>query len=556
MGEKGSWGVKERIIFMKEKKSSFVKQAMFLSIAGILVRVIGVLYGIPLSGIIKDLGNGYYSSAYNIYSIILLVCSYSIPMAVSKIMSERRALKQYKTAQRVFICAMAYVMIVGGIGAILTFIFADRFVDVAEATIAMRVLAPTIFFSGILSVMRGYFQSKKTMVPTAISQLIEQIINAVFSVGAAYVWMQAYSDVSDEAVRAQYGAAGAAVGTGSGVAAGLIFVFVLYLMERKKDREELKQNQQPPMPYKDVVKLIFLMVTPVILSTCIYNISTVLDMKVFYKVLGWRISDTNALARLYGMYSRKYSPLSNVPIALASSMVAALVPEISVAYAKKQYKETGEKIESAMKYSMLLIIPAAAGMAVLAGPIMDLLFPKSDIIAVHLLELGAISIVFYGVSTVLNGVLQGIGKVHVPMYNAVIALIVHMIVLIPLLYLTDLKIYAVLIAVTVYSAVISYLNQRKVKKYLGYRQEWKKTFIVPILSSIVMGICARAMYELIFGMFHMFIPVIRVTIAIAMVPAVGIGVAVYFAVLWKTGYYQKEMIRIPYLGKILKKLEK
>lgn len=532
--------------------NDFVKQAIFLSISGILVRLIGVLYGIPLTGIIKDLGNGYYSSAYTVYSIILLVCSYSIPMAVSKIMSEKRAMKQYRTANRVFICAMLYVIAVGGIGAVLTFVFADSIVDVPQAAVAMRVLAPTIFFSGIVSVLRGYFQAGNSMVPTAISQLIEQIFNAVVSVLAAYLWSRMYIQTADEIIIAKYGAAGAAVGTGSGVASSLVFLIVLFILQYKRTGYEKNPNE-PVMAYTEVIRLIFVMVTPVILSTCIYNVSTLLDLKVYYKVLGSRGIGLETLAKQYGMYSRKYSPLSNVPIALASSMVAAIVPEVSVSYARKNISETNEKIAGAIRFSMLLIIPASVGMAVLAEPIMDLLFPGSDIIAARLLQFGAISIIFYGVSTVLNGVLQGIGKVTVPMKNAVLALIMHLVVLIPVLYFSELGIYAILLATTVYSTVISWLNMRKVRYYLGYRQELRTTFIMPMLYSAIMGIVTWISFWAARELLRKIFAVGRVSTGLAMAISIIISVAVYFTLTIRSGAYDEELKAVPLVNRWRKK---
>lgn len=159
-----------------------------------------------------------------------------------------------------------------------------------------------------------------------------------------------------------------------------------------------------------------------------------------------------------------FSPLANVPIAIASSMVAAMVPVLSTAYARKEFQVVKHRIYSGMKYSMLFVIPAAFGLGALAEPILNLLFPNTDILAVHLLQIGSVSIILYGVSTVLNGALQGIGKVNVPLKNSVIALMIHMAVLIPLLLFTDLKIYALIATVILYSLTICILNLSAVHK--------------------------------------------------------------------------------------------
>jgi len=535
---------------MTNKRTGFVKQAMFLSVCGIIVRIIGVIYSIPLTNIIGDLGNGYYSSAYNMYSIILLICSYSVPMAISKIVSEKSAIGEYKTAHRIFRCSVIYVVAVSALAAILTYIFAPGIVDVPEAVTAMRILAPTIFISGCLSVLRGYFQAQNTMIPTAISQLLEQVFNAIFSILAAYLWVKAYQGM-DENLTARYGAAGGAVGTGVGVIIGFLFLLITYMAYRPVYRKRLvRKSDRYIISYPDAYKMIFRMVTPVIISTCIYNISTVLDMKIFYWISEWKQEDVDATVRLYGIFSRKFNPLANVPIAIASSMVAALVPEISMAYAKKEIGEVKQNVGNAMKYSMLFIIPAFCGMAVLSRPIIDFLYPGSDKAAVYLLRFGGLSILFSSVSTVLNGVLQGIGKVSVPMKNAAAALVLHILLLVPLLMFTELKVYAILLAASIYGVVISVLNYRAIIKYLGYHQELKKTFGVPFSAAGVMSLCAWLIYKSIYILGEAWIPSQTVKGGLAVILSVIVAVFVYFFIVIKFGYTKEEVQKIPLLSKL------
>ena len=156
-----------------KKKSTFVFQAGILAAAGMLVKVIGLIYRSPLLSIIGIEGNGYYNSAINIYTIILLISSYSIPSAISKVISQRLAFKEYRNAQRVFVCALLYVLVVGGVASILTFVGAPFLVwKNQNAVVALRVLSPTIFFSGFLGVFRGFFQAHGSMVHTSISQIL------------------------------------------------------------------------------------------------------------------------------------------------------------------------------------------------------------------------------------------------------------------------------------------------------------------------------------------------------------------------------------------------
>jgi stage V sporulation protein B len=213
-----------------KKTGGFIMQAGILAAAGIIVRLIGILYRSPLVAIIGDEGNGYYNTAYTIYTIILLISSYSIPAAISKVIAARLAKREYRNAQRIFTCSFIYVMITGGIGSLLCFFGAEFFVGQNSATV-LKVFAPTIFLSGLLGVFRGYFQAHRTMLQTSFSQIVEQILNAIVSLLAAYLLMGLVAD-KDATTQAIYGAVGSALGTGSGVLIALIFMWLIYLLNK------------------------------------------------------------------------------------------------------------------------------------------------------------------------------------------------------------------------------------------------------------------------------------------------------------------------------------
>ena len=170
-------------------KNNFIVQAGILAAAGIISRIIGLLYRSPLQRVIGDLGQGYYHAAYSFYTIILLISSYSIPAAISKVIAQKLALREYRNAHRIFQCALGYVLAVGGAASLLLFFGAGFFVA-PEAVPVLRTFAPTIFIYGILGVLRGYFQAHKSMSQTSVSQILEQIANAVVSVGAAWLMIR------------------------------------------------------------------------------------------------------------------------------------------------------------------------------------------------------------------------------------------------------------------------------------------------------------------------------------------------------------------------------
>lgn len=540
----------------KDNKGGFIVQAGILAATGIICRIIGLLYRSPLASVIGNEGNGYYSAAYNIYTIILLVSSYSIPSAISKVIAERLALKQYKNAHRIFKCALIYVIAVGGVASLFTYFCAGWLVR-HESIVVLQIFAPTIFFSGLLGVLRGYFQAHGTMLQTSVSQIIEQILNAVVSIWAAYMFMQMVAS-KDETTQAVYGAAGSALGTGVGVVAALLFMLLMYLLNKSYIKKRVARDRRKEvLSYHHIFQIIFLMVTPVILSTCIYNSSTVVNQKL-YELIMENVHGVagNVVATYYGVFGGKTSVIINIPVALASAMAAAMVPMISGSYATGDEEETCSKIQQGIRTTMLISIPCAAAMLILPKEIVAFLFPQNELIevAAGTLRVLSVSVIFYALSTLTNGVLQGIGKVNIPMINAAIALVMQTVVLVALLFLTNANLYALAIAMIVYSFAMCLLNQIAIHKYLGYGMNLKKIFGMPILASMLMGGVAWLVYH---GL-YMVIPVAsysaknRFCLSLTIVAAVF----VYFALVIKFHILnEEEMMALP-KGRLLVRIAK
>ena len=510
------------------KETNVLAQASILMVAGIVTRIIGVLYRSPVTSIIGDEGNGYYSIAVNIYTMILLISSYSIPMAVSKVVSAKMAIHQYKIAHKVFKCALIYVLVIGGIASLITFFGASVLIPSNQPKVipVLRILAPTIFFSGFLGVFRGYFQAHRTMIPTSLSQIVEQVANAVISIGAAVFFIHAFAGGDADKIPV-FGAMGSAAGIGAGVITGLLFMLFIYSCNKKYFKKEIqKDDTGVDSSYKDIFRIIFMMVTPVILSTFVYNISTVVDQTLFMDIMGFKRMASETAASLYGVFSGKYWVLINVPIALANSMSTAMIPAISGSYELKDYKKCRGHVRQAIHFTMVISIPAAIGMGALAYPIMEVLFPQKATIdlAVSILRTGCISIIFYALSTVSNGVLQGIGKVNIPLRNAAVSLVLHVF-------------------------LMCLLNNLSVRKYLGYHQEMKRTFMIPLLSSVIMGILCYVFYQGIYlilsGIFGSFIH-LRILVFICLMISVGFAVIVYFVLVLKLkGITEAELRNFP-----------
>lgn len=515
------------------KKDSFILQAGILAAAGFISRIIGLLYVSPVTRIIGSVGLGYYQSAYNYYAIVLMISSYSIPSAISKVIAQKLSLREYRNAHRIFICAMFYVLGVGLVASLLLFFGAGHLV-MESAVPVLRVLAPTIFVYGILGVLRGYFQAHKSMVQTSFSQILEQIVNAAVSIGAAYgfivLFMGTYekSEIpAEQTSRAVYGAMGSALGTGAGVLAALLFMAGIYALNRPLIQRRIKRDKTRQVDsYRDISLMILHVVLPFILSTAIYNLSSSLNNKLYADIMiKYRQMEESLVAGDYGVFNGEAMKISNIPIAFASAMASAIIPTVSQLVARKELKEAQKKAGQAVKTIMLISIPSAVGLFALAKPITWLLFPDESTIelATGILMALAISVVFYALSTLSNSILQGIGRVNTPIINAAIALILQTLIMVPLLIFTDLGIYAVVIATIVYSGLMCVLNQMSMYKALGYRQEITGTFVIPFLASAFMGAIAWVVYE---GLL-----LLTKSIVVSVIPAIIVAVIVYFVLL-------------------------
>ncbi len=556
----------------RKRNDSFVVQAGILAAAGLISRIIGLLYRSPLAAVIGDLGSGYYQAAYSIYTIVLLISSYSIPSAISKVIAQKLAVKEYRNAHRVFICSVWYVLVIGGIASLFLFFGAGLLVD-GGAIPVLRVFAPTVFLYGLLGVLRGYFQAHKSMVQTSVSQILEQIANAVISIAAAMVLIRIFAGsaesgividaqikeqptlygmvmgaagavyhASHESNKAIYGAMGSAMGTGAGVLAGLLFMWGIYVLNKKLIHKRIRKDKTSKTDsYQDISRTIVYVVTPFILSTAAYNLSTALNSVVYLKLYRFvkEIDEVTAYAN-YGVFSYKAVTISNIPVAFASAMASAMIPSVAQLVARKEIGQARDKIGMAIKTTMMIAIPSAVGLAVLAKPVTWLLFPQQETVdmAANLLVALAVTVVFFSLSTLSSSILQGIGKVNTPIYNAVIALAVQTVTLIGLLLLTDLDLYALVIANIVYSGLMCILNQLSVRKAIGYHQEVAGTFLIPLLSSVFMGAIAWAVYEVVY--------LFTSSTIISLVPAIVIAVCVYFVMLIAfRGVNEQELRGIP-----------
>lgn len=492
----------------KKKNSSFLIQGMILAAAGIITRLIGIAYRIPVNNILGDEGQGFYGCAFSIYNIALLLTSYSLPLAVSKLVSARISKKEYKNAMRIFKGALLFAVIVGALVGTVVFVFSDfiagDIMSLRLSAYALRVLAPGLFIVAIMGVVRGFFQGMGTMIPTALSQIVEQVVNAIVSIiGASYlieIGKKAVESKNNPSLPFAFGAAGGTLGTVSGAFIGLLFLLVVMAVFYPKFKRRIGRDQTNDLEsYPEIYTVLFLTIAPVILSTAIYNISETLDQGIFSNIMVAQGHTEKETAELLGMFTGKYNTLINIPLAIANALGAALIPSLTATVATGSRKQINEKINMVIRFVMMIAIPCFVGFLVLAEPILDLLYSGNIEIPAQMLRLGAITVVFYCLSTVTNAILQGVNKMTTPVKHGAISLMVHLIGLYIMLVIFKWGIYSVVAGNIIFSLCMCILNGRALKKATRYTQEIRRTFLIPLKAAGIMGI-ATFLSNLLIGL--------------------------------------------------------
>ena len=471
---------------------NLVVQGSILALASIIVRLIGIVYRIPLTNIVGNEGMGYYGFAFEVYQILVILSTSAIPVAVSKLTAARVAKREYKNAQRIFRCSIIFAAVLSGTLALITFVGARQissfmFGGITEVAPALRVLAPTVFVCAVMGVFRGYTQGLGNMAPTGLSQVVEQIFNAIVSVAAAAILISR---------GAAYGAAGGTMGTFMGAVSSLVFLYFVYSANRKGLNQRMKKDPTKKlMEDKEIYRLIGLTVIPLILTSTIYQISSLLDSALFSNILKAIGYQSSFISSLYGIYSSKYQLLINLPLGITSALSVAMMPGIAGAIALNRKDQVKEQMDMVIRMTMLIAIPCAVGVAVMGGPIMQMLFNDSTTLPGRMLIVGAVTIIFYALSTLTSTILQASNHMRVPVINAAISLGVHIVFTVVLLAFANLHIFALIYGNIVFSFCMCVLNLRSLAKLIDYRLDIQKMCGATFVASVIMGVVTFLVYK-------------------------------------------------------------
>jgi len=491
-------------------KQSNAKGFTILSAASIINKLLGVLYVPILTLILGNVGNGIYNAGYTIYQLVFMITNAGIPVAISKLISEQLAAGKYDVSYRTLKISGALLVSIGTVTSIITGVFAkplSNLIGWPESYMTILALSPTMLFTAISCTFRGYFQGRSNMVPTGISQIIEQALNTTLTIAFAWI-MYRYgfnyavahgitgeAEIKLEAVK--FAAAGGTVGTSLGALGSAVYLYRRYIKSKAGILAEIAQSvvtDEFVYSTKKILKKIFQYSIPITLGSVAIYTANLIDLS-FTKsrLIASGFSTTEASA-LYGIFSTQYLKVLFIPVTIATALATTILPSISAASAVGNTGLLRRRISKSIKTILMLSVPAAVGMAVLAQPIVNILFPTAPDGA-DLLMMGSWTLVLISMVSIQTAILQGIGKTYIPTIHLVMGLIVKLIVNYNLIGIKSINIKGALIGSAACYILAFYLNYRSIKKYTGVRLDVKKLFNRPLSVSIIMGVLVKLIYE-------------------------------------------------------------
>lgn len=526
------------------KGQSFIKGAAILGVAGALVKILGAIYRIPLSNIIMDEGIGYYQTAYPFYILLLTLSTAGIPVAIAKLVSEKRALGDYRNAQKIFKVALVGLFFGGVVTSLIVALGSRKIVEYLgnpNAYYALVALVPALFFVPIMGAFRGFFQGRQSMVPTALSQVIEQLFRIVTGLGLTYLLLGYGIPIA---------AGGASFGGSTGAIAGTAVIMFIYFKHRKTLKDEIELSEiKVEYPVKRIVRDLLMIAVPITMGSAISPTMDTIDAALVLRRLqhiGYSVDMAN---RLYGHLKGMAQTLINLPQVFSMAIAMSLVPAISDAKARKAKGEVVDLITSGIRITLLIGLPAAFGLFVLAEPIIALLYYNNTAEAISsigtLLSYLAFGVIFLTLVQTLTAMIQGLGKPFVPVKNLLIGAIAKIILTFVLTGIPAINIKGAAISTVTAYGVAALLDLRYIIKVEKIKLNLKNIIAKPLVSAIGMGVMARVTYQILVGVLGN---------SKATLLGVGVGALVYFSLLLFTGAITREDLELIPKGKKLARL--
>ncbi len=473
---------------MTTSQRSLLGGISILGIAGLICKVVGVLYRIPLANLIGSEGIGVYQQVFPSYNLLLTISSAGIPVAISRMVASYLALGQIRSTKRIFELALLILTALGVFSTALMLLFSPqlaRATGTMESVLGFRFIAPSVLLVCVMSAFRGYMQGQRRMVPTAVSQLIEQVgkIGVALPLANSFMLRGGYA----------MGAAGALLGTTIAEAAALLYMAVDYVILRPQLAQAVSSDLRPPANWRRMTRELIFSAVPITIGACIVPLAGTVDSFMLVRLMQAYLPEADALSN-YGIYSGLVIPLINVPTALAMAMASNLVPSISSKRASGDLPGIRRDAASGLRLALVIGLPSSVGMSLLAEPILFLLFGGGKYTSAQLqlggqlLSVSALTIAVFTLVQASSGILQGLYKQRIPMYTLFAGIAVNIMIEYAAVRDPGLNIFGAPWSSLACYILSASLNIHYVAKYAGMRIDLRDLILRPALATMAMAV--------------------------------------------------------------------
>ena len=527
----------------QQTSALLMKGATILVIAGIVSKIFGAIFRIPLTNMIGAEGQAYYSAAYAVYNLLFVIATAGFPVAISRMVSSRIAEGDFINAHKSYKLAMKVSWALGIISFLVMFFGAGAIARAYKnpgAEESMKAVAVALLFTPLVASMRGYYQGRQDMKPTGITEVIEQMVRVAAGLSLAYMFYR---------TSLERAAAGATFGASAGIIAALLAMGVIYMRDRNTRSKLFEGSIVREESDKKRLKELLAFLIPITIGSSVMPIMFNIDAGIIVRRLlatGW---DPVMAEKLYGLMGGYCDPIINLPNIFIDAICISLMPAVTTAFTLKIKSDLDDHIKTGLKTMMIITYPCAIGLIVLAKPILTMLYYKQykeAVMAVPALQILALSIITLAIMRTFSTSLQGIGKMMLPVWNLFIGAIVKAIVSYILLGIPAVNINGAALGSVMAYVTAGALNYRALKKYTDVSLDMKSIFIRPLIAALIMGASAVISYKLLF--------MITSSNAISTLISIIIAAAVYFVSAFRTGAVTKDEIELIPKGELIYRL--
>lgn len=536
----------------KVKSQSFVKGIIILFFSQLIIKLLGFVYRVVITGMegFGDMGNSYYGAAFQFYTAILAISTVGVPSAVAKLVAEKVAVKDYRGAHKIFKTALILFSVIGLAGTGIMYFGAGIMAGMVKnpgVELSLKSLSFSIFFVALASIIRGYFQGYCDMKPQANSQILDQLAKCFFTIWLTWLFIGNSPEVM---------AAAATFGSTIGTVFSFVYLFIYYKRRQKSIKNDVNTTKIISNESRKYISLkLISLAIPIMLGAIITSIAGLVNLFTVIPRLLVAGKTQEEAQILYGMITGKSDTILNLPLALNVVYATSLVPNISRAFALKDYKDAAKKINFSIFSTVLITLPAAVGISVLADPIIKMIFPTAPLGGFYI-NVSAYAVVFIALAQTLSGALQGMGKVAVPAISLFLGAILKYILNYILVAQNTINIFGFEIEMNVmgaaYSTIACYLltfliSFTILKKNIELNFDYIKCFVKPIIASAVMGFATYYTYKF---SFNCLLSNTKATLI-----SICMGVFVYgVMILIVRAFSNEELEKLPFVGNIFKKI--